>query len=66
MIEDGKLGLPGHGVGPVADAAVCVIERILAGSEPMNGPLSEYVIDGATGIDTAPAPVPVPFDPGCG
>lgn len=52
--ENGQFIVAGHGRGPVADEAVRVIERILVGSEPMDSPASEYLIDEASGINTAP------------
>jgi len=50
-------GLPqpaGHGAGPVADEALGVVERLLAGTEPLSGADREYVVDQTTGVGTAP------------
>lgn len=45
----GGIRLDGHGAGPVADEALAVVERILAGTEPLQGRDREYVVDGTTG-----------------
>lgn len=37
----------GHGRGPVADESQRVVERLLAGAEPLDGPSSEYVLPGS-------------------
>jgi len=48
--SSGQIEPAGHGFGPVADEALAVVERVLAGSEPMSGRDREYVIDEATGL----------------
>jgi dipeptidyl aminopeptidase/acylaminoacyl peptidase len=47
--SSGQVEPAGHGFGPVADEAQAVVERILAGTEPITGRDREYVIDDTTG-----------------
>jgi hypothetical protein len=51
--------VPGdHSVGPAFFEGGCVVERLLSGAEPLDGPDRDYVVDVAHGVVTAPAAPP--------
>ncbi|MBL1073680.1 prolyl oligopeptidase family serine peptidase [Nocardia sp. 2] len=55
--ENHGIVLPGmHGIGPAWFQGMCAVERLLAGTEPLGGPVLEYRTDVLAGVDTAPAP----------
>ncbi|MEU1962300.1 prolyl oligopeptidase family serine peptidase [Nocardia sp. NPDC019304] len=48
--------VPGdHSVGPALFEGGCVVERLLLGAEPVEGPDRDYLVDVAHGVVTAPA-----------
>ncbi|MFQ6393990.1 alpha/beta hydrolase family protein [Nocardia sp. KC 131] len=48
--------VPGdHSVGPAFFEGGCVVERLLTGTEPADGPDRDYLVDVAHGVVTAPA-----------
>ena len=55
--------VPGdHSVGPAFFEGGCVVERLLIGTEPVDGPDRDYLVDVAHGIVTAPT---APADAKC-
>ncbi|WP_330231913.1 prolyl oligopeptidase family serine peptidase [Nocardia sp. NBC_00508] len=51
--------VPGdHSVGPAFFEGGCVVERLLLGVEPVDGPDRDYVVDVAHGVVTAPSAPP--------
>ncbi|MEV6429764.1 prolyl oligopeptidase family serine peptidase [Nocardia sp. NPDC051463] len=51
--------VPGdHSVGPAFFEGGCVVERLLTGTEPTDGPDRDYVVDVAHGLVTVPAAPP--------
>ncbi|WP_406273464.1 S9 family peptidase [Nocardia sp. NBC_00881] len=55
--------VPGnHSIGPAFFEGGCVVERLLVGTEPVEDPDREYVVDVAGGVMTAP---PAPPDAKC-
>lgn len=51
--------VPGdHNVGPAFFEGGCVVERLLIGTEPVDGPDRDYLVDIAREINTAPAAPP--------
>ncbi|MGY4102201.1 alpha/beta hydrolase family protein [Nocardia sp. R16R-3T] len=51
--------VPGdHSIGPAYFEGGCVVERLLLGSEPIDGPDRDYLVDVARGIVTAPPAPP--------
>ncbi|WP_433663561.1 alpha/beta hydrolase family protein [Nocardia sp. CA-128927] len=51
--------VPGdHSVGPAFFEGGCVVERLLLGTEPTDGPDRDYLVDVAHGIATGPATPP--------
>ncbi|MET8873891.1 prolyl oligopeptidase family serine peptidase [Nocardia sp. NPDC004604] len=51
--------VPGdHSIGPAYFEGGCVVERLLIGTEPVDGPDRDYLVDVARGINTAPAAPP--------
>lgn len=51
--ENGLIVPGGHGIGPVWFEGGCVVERLLDGREPL-GNSRNYLVDVATGVNTAP------------
>ncbi|MDO3649128.1 alpha/beta hydrolase family protein [Nocardia mangyaensis] len=55
--------VPGnHDVGPALFEGGCVVLRLLAGTEPLDPPISDYLVDVANDVVTAPPP---PADAKC-
>ncbi|WP_240771757.1 S9 family peptidase [Nocardia sp. CS682] len=51
--------VPGdHSVGPAFFEGGCVVERLLLGTEPVDGPDRDYLVDVAHGVATGPAAPP--------
>lgn len=55
---DGAVAPGDHSVGPAFFEGGCVVERLLSGAEPVDGPDADYVVDVARGIVTAPPAPP--------
>ncbi|MFG1797302.1 alpha/beta hydrolase family protein [Nocardia sp. NPDC049149] len=56
--RDGTVQLGTHGIGPVWFESACVVQRLLADTEPTDGAVREYYTDVLAGIDTAPETPP--------
>ncbi|WP_256670646.1 alpha/beta hydrolase family protein [Nocardia cyriacigeorgica] len=55
--------MPGdHSIGPAFFEGGCVVERLLLGAEPVDGPDRDYVVDVAANVVTAP---PAPLNAKC-
>ncbi|WP_054811376.1 alpha/beta hydrolase family protein [Nocardia arizonensis] len=55
---DGGVAPGDHGVGPAFFEGGCVVERLVLGSEPVDGPDRDYLVDVASGTVTAPPAPP--------
>ncbi|MFE3546126.1 alpha/beta hydrolase family protein [Nocardia sp. NPDC059177] len=55
---DGAVVPGNHDVGPALFEGGCVVLRLLAGTEPLAPPISDYLVDVASGVVTAPPAPP--------
>ncbi|MEU2177431.1 prolyl oligopeptidase family serine peptidase [Nocardia sp. NPDC019219] len=51
---EGRVAPGDHSVGPAFFEGGCVVERLLLGTEPVDGPDRDYLVDVAHGVVTAP------------
>jgi hypothetical protein len=51
---NGRVAPGDHSVGPAFFEGGCVVERLLLGTEPVDGPDRDYLVDVAHGVVTAP------------
>ncbi|MGY5307598.1 alpha/beta hydrolase family protein [Nocardia gipuzkoensis] len=55
---NGRVVAGDHSVGPAFFEGGCVVERLLLGAEPVDGPDRDYLVDVAHGVVTAPPAPP--------
>ncbi|MFR9753083.1 alpha/beta hydrolase family protein [Nocardia sp. 004] len=55
---DGRVVPGDHSIGPAFFEGGCVVERLLLGTEPVDGPDRDYLVDVARGVVTAPSAPP--------
>ncbi|MGY2011169.1 alpha/beta hydrolase family protein [Nocardia gipuzkoensis] len=55
---NGRVVAGDHSVGPAFFEGGCVVERLLLGAEPVDGPDRDYLVDVAYGVVTAPPAPP--------